>query len=155
MRKRRPARRTEKRALVRLEATEALLREAAEDQQARRASGSRRSLEQRVAAAREIVRRAALAVRMSEAAAEGLDQAPAAPDQADPEHRLGAADEKARLWALVDELDPQARAIVEAVYLHGRSMTALAEELGVSVATVSRRHSRILDRLGKRLKAEG
>ena len=66
IRARTPGRRKQKRALSRLQATQALLSEAAEDQAARRSAGDLQTLTQRVAAARELVRRASMVIEMSE-----------------------------------------------------------------------------------------
>jgi RNA polymerase sigma factor for flagellar operon FliA len=150
-RKRTPGRRKYKRALVRLEATQALLVEAAETQQAQARSGQRQTLEQRVEIARELVRRAAVAVCLSEPE-ERVDDEVAA-QEPDPEQLLLDADVRTRLWELVGELDAEQRALVEALYVHGLQMKDIAAQLGISIATISRRHGRIVELLGKRARA--
>jgi RNA polymerase sigma factor for flagellar operon FliA len=150
-RKRTPGRRKYKRALVRLEATQALLVEAAETQQAQARSGQRQTLEQRVEIARELVRRAAVAVCLSEPEARVDDEVAA--QEPDPEQLLLDADVRTRLWKLVDELDADQRALVEALYVHGLQMKDIAAQLGISIATISRRHGRIVELLGKRARA--
>ncbi|PRQ02896.1 RNA polymerase sigma-D factor [Enhygromyxa salina] len=152
VRKRTPGRRKQQRALQRLATTQALLSQAAEDQDARRASGHRQTLEQRVETARELVRRAALAVRLSEPDGRLVERAVA--DEPDPEQLLLDADARSRLWALVDELEPQQHQLIKAIYIHGRTMKELAVELDTSIATISRRHAKILDRLTKRARAQ-
>jgi RNA polymerase sigma factor FliA len=151
VRKRTPGRRKYKRALVRLEATQALLVEAAETQQAHARSGQRQTLEQRVEVARELVRRAAVAVCLSEPEERVVDEVAA--QEPDPEQLLLDADVRSRLWELVDELDADQRALVDALYVQGLQMTDIAAQLGTSIATVSRRHSRIVELLGKRARA--
>ena len=152
VRRQTPGRRRQKRAMQRLELTQSLLSQAAEDADARRASGQTQTLEQRVEAARELVRRAALAVQLSEPDTSRLEGvAAAAPD---PEQQLLDADARTRMWSLVDELDADARALIEALYLRGETMREIAEGLGCSVATISRRHARILDAMAKRARAQ-
>ena len=151
-RKRTPARRKQKRALLRLERTQALLSEAAHDREARRATGGRQSLEHKIETARELVRRAALAVQLSEPVGAGVDRAASA--SPDPEQLLLHADARRRMWDLVAQLGEEERGIIEGIYVHGRTMKELAEEAGVSNATMSRRHARILDRLAARVRSQ-
>lgn len=152
IRKRTPGRRKYKRALVRLEATQALLVEAADAQQAQARSGQRQTLEQRVDLARDLVRRAAVAICLSEPEERVVDEV--AGEEPDPEQVLLDADVRSRLWELVDELDAEQRALVEALYIQGLQMKDVAMQLGTSIATVSRRHSKIVELLGKRVRAQ-
>jgi RNA polymerase sigma factor for flagellar operon FliA len=152
IRKRTPGRRKYRRALVRLEATQALLVEAADTQQAQARSGQRQTLEQRVELARDLVRRAAVAICLSEPEERVVDEV--AGEEPDPEQLLLDADVRSRLWELVDELDVEQRALVEALYIQGLQMKDIAMQLGTSIATVSRRHSRIVELLGKRVRAQ-
>jgi RNA polymerase sigma factor for flagellar operon FliA len=138
--------------LVRLEATHALLVEAADTQQAQARSGQRQTLEQRVELARELVRRAAVAVCLSEPEDRVIDEV--ATEAPDPEQLLLDADVRSRLWQLIDGLDAEQRMLVEALYIQGLQMKDIAAQLGTSVATVSRRHSRIVELLGKRVRAQ-
>lgn len=153
LRKQTPGRRRQRRAQARLEATQALLTEAAEDQAGKRASGQRQTLEQRVEAAAALVRKAAIAVQLSEPDSRRLGEV--ATGDPDPESQLLSADTRAHLWTLVDQLEGNQREIIEALYVEGQTMRQIATGLGVSVATVSRRHSRIIDELGKRARAQG
>ncbi len=151
LRKRTPGVRRRKQALIRLSTTQALLEQAAEDQAAQRAAGQRLTLEQRVEAARELVRKASVAVRLSEPAPQGFERIAA--DDPDPEAALLDVDRRRQLWALVAELDDHERDLVEALYEQGLTMRSYAEQIGTSVATVSRRHARIVGLLGKRIAA--
>ena len=151
IRKRSPGLRAQQRALVRLTATQALLSQAAEDQAAQRSSGQQLALEQRVESARELVRRATLAMCLAEPG--DLEPEALVAEQPDPEQRLLDDDTRRRMWSMIAELDEHERALIEAIYEHGRSMKDYAEQLGVSIATVSRRHARTVDRLGKRMRA--
>lgn len=71
-----------------------------------------------------------------------------------PERALIAADERARLWTVVEQLEPRERALVEALYVEEDTMMAYARQLGVHTSTISRRHGQILTRLRKRLLAQ-
>jgi RNA polymerase sigma factor for flagellar operon FliA len=153
VRRRTPGRRKYRRALVRLEATQALLVEAADAQDARARTGQRQTLEQRVEIARELVRRAAVAVCLSEPQSRVIDDEVAA-EQPDPEQALLDADARAQLWELVDELDPDQRALVDALYVQGVQMTEIAAQLGTSIATISRRHTKIVELLAKRARTK-
>ena len=152
LRKRTPGRRQQQRALVRLSATQDLLRQAAEDHAGQRAAGQQLTLEQRVELARELVRRAAVAVRLSEPEPRSFDSVAA--DEPDPEQLLLDADQRRRLWTLVAELDTHERDLIDALYMQGRTMKDYAEAIGTSVSTISRRHARIVDRLSKRMLAQ-
>jgi RNA polymerase sigma factor for flagellar operon FliA len=65
-------------------------------------------------------------------------------DDVDPDLRLALAGAVARLTD--DE-----RAMIDAIYVHGTSLSEHAGALGTSVSTVSRRHQRLLRRLGDML----
>jgi RNA polymerase sigma factor for flagellar operon FliA len=93
---------------------------------------------ERVADAAELVREVTTAVVLSRLFA-GDDG-----EQFDPEARLS-------LRALVERCDPGERALLDAVYVRGLTMTELAGELGTSVSTISRRHQRLLRRLADRM----
>ncbi|KIG18804.1 RNA polymerase sigma factor for flagellar operon [Enhygromyxa salina] len=152
IRKRTPGRRKKQRALRRLATTQALLAQAAEDQDAQRAAGQRQTLEERVESARELVRRAVISVRLSEPIS--LGDAAATAEDPDPEQLLLDADARARMWSLVSELEPDERLIIEGLYTKDTTMQELAERLGTSIATISRRHAKLLARLAKRARAQ-
>lgn len=150
LRSARPAGRREIRARVRLEQCQALLRQASEDQHAREAAG-RSTLEQRVAVARELLRKAAMITVMSECQGAALDRIDE-PDP-DPESRLLDHESRRRAAALIEELEPTEQRLVAAIYQGGQTMAQYAAEKGTSSATISRRHAKILDRLAKRARA--
>lgn len=54
------------------------------------------------------------------------------------------------LRALVAECDAEETALIDAVYVRGLTMTEYAAAQGTSVSTISRRHQRLLRRLGDR-----
>lgn len=149
VRKRTPGRRRYQRALAQLEASQALLAQAAEDQRARAQAGQRQTLEQRVASAQELVRRASLVVGLSEAEHTAFDRL--ADDTTGLEQRVLNKDACTRLRAIVGQLDDAQRQLVQALYVEARPMADVARELGVSVATISRRHARLLDELAERI----
>jgi len=151
LRKRTPGLRQHQRAVVRLANTQDLLRQAAEDQAASRAAGQQPSLEQRIERARDLVRKATIAIRLSEPVTRSFEAVAA--EQPDPEQLLLDADQRERMWSLVAELDSHERDLIEALYVHGRTMKEYAAEIGTSVSTISRRHSRIVERLTKRMLA--
>lgn len=68
-----------------------------------------------------------------------------------PERILVAADERRQLRTLVEGLGPQERDLIEAVYVQNRTMKDFADELGVSGATISRRHAKIVRRLRRQI----
>lgn len=146
----RPAGRRQARAQIRLEQCQALLHQASEDQRVREAA-HRATLEQRVATARDLLRKAAMISVMSECQGAALDEIDEpAPD---PEHALLDHESRARAAALVDELEPTERRLVDAIYRTGQTMAQYAAEKGTSSATISRRHAKILERLAKRARA--
>lgn len=151
LRKRTPGVRQRQRALTRLATTQELLRQAAEDQAAQRAAGQQPTLEQRIELARELVRKAAITVQLSEPVSRSFESVAA--EQPDPEQLLLDADQRQRMWSLIAELDSHERDLIEAIYVHGHSMKDYAAEIGTSVSTISRRHSRIVERLTKRMLA--
>lgn len=153
VRKRTPGRRQQQRALIRLAATRELLSQAAEDHAGQRAAGQQLTLAQRVELARELVRRATVAVRLSEPDPSSFENIAA--EQPDPEQLLLDTDQRRRLWSLVAELDTHERDLIEALYMQGRTMRDYAAAIGTTVSTISRRHTRIVDRLNKRLVAQG
>jgi RNA polymerase sigma factor FliA len=151
LRKRTPGRRRHERAMARLAASQDLLRQAAEDHAAQRAAGQPMTLAQRVEAARELVRRTAMAVRLADASPDPNTAERIADQQIDPERALVEADERQRLLTLFEELEPHERGLLEGIYVEGKTMKQLATQFGLNVSTISRRHARILDRLNKQI----
>jgi RNA polymerase sigma factor for flagellar operon FliA len=149
LRKRTPGRRQHQRALVRLSATQELLRQVAEDQAAQRSAGQQQTLEQRIELARALVRKAAMAVRLSEPEPRSFETLAA--DEPDPEQLMLDSDQRRRMWSLVAELDTHERDLIDAIYVQGRTMKDYAAELGTNISTISRRHAKIVERLSKRM----
>jgi RNA polymerase sigma factor for flagellar operon FliA len=150
LRRAKPAARRTTRARVRLEQCQAMLEQAGEDQRIRDAAG-RATLEQRVASARELLRKAAMISVLSEcqgATVEQIDES-----DPDPERALLDREVRRRAAALIDELEPTEQRLVAAIYQTGQTMAQYAAEKGTSSATISRRHAKILDRLAKRARA--
>jgi RNA polymerase sigma factor for flagellar operon FliA len=150
LRSAKPAGRRTIRARVRLEQCQALLREASEDQRVREIAG-RSTLEQRVATARELLRKAAMISVMSECQGATVDRIDDA--EPDPESQLLDHESRRRAASLIDELEPTERRLVAAIYQTGQTMAEYAAEKGTSSATISRRHAKIVERLAKRARA--
>lgn len=145
-----PALRLRTRAQRAFEATQSLL-EAANRRAAPTAGSDPRSLQERVAAAAELVTRATTAVLVSKLGPEDPD---AIEDlRGDAEARLLREETHLALQNAIDECSPEDRSIVEALYFRGLSMHEYARELGKSASTISRRHARIVARLARRLHA--
>jgi RNA polymerase sigma factor FliA len=144
IRKRSPGRRYRK--LTQLDATQGLLQQAAEDQATQIAAGQQATLSERVEQTRKLLRQVTTIAQL--ARTETLDALAA--DKTDPQQQIIRSDDRRRVWELVHELDGPDRALIEAIYVHGQTMREYAAEIGSTVSTVSRRHARILERLGKR-----
>lgn len=156
LRKINPTGRRQARARVRLEQCQALLARASEDQRAREAAG-RQTIEQRIATARELMRKATMITVVSEcqgAAIDDLEGGGEGGGEADPEHALLDHESRARASALIDELEQTDRRLVAAIYQTGQTMAQYAAQKGTSSATISRRHAKILERLAKRARGE-
>lgn len=143
-----PALRRRSRALKALEATQALLEHSAKAS-APTERGDARSLEERIAAAAELVARTTTAVLVSKLA-------PADPDllqggTPDAETVLLQTEAHTRLRDALESFPPSDRDLVDALYVQGLTMHEYAKQIGKSTSTVSRHHTRIIDRLGKRL----
>ena len=143
-----PAVRRQRRALRALAATQALYEEHQRSAPSP-AVGDPRTLHQRVEAAAELIRQTTAAVLLAR-------QSPADPDDLrdddlSADERLIDAEARRLLAGALDDLDPDERALVDALYFRDLTMHAYAAELGVNVSTVSRRHARLLRRLGDHL----
>jgi RNA polymerase sigma factor for flagellar operon FliA len=145
-----PTGRRQARARARLEQVQSLLEQAGEDQRAREQAG-RQTLEQRIAIARELLRKAAMVTIVSECQGVALDEVDGDDDL---EHALLDEESRRRAGALLDELEQTDRRLVAAIYQGGQSMAQYAAQKGTSSATISRRHARIIDRLAKRAREE-
>ena len=136
-------------ALTRAEVTQDLLERAADERAEASSAGHTSTLRERVEQTRELLRQVTVATRLTQT--EGLDALAA--DATDPQQMVVRGDDRRRIWGLVAELEPHERELIEAVYVHGRTLRDYAMEIGATASTVSRRHARILDRLGKRAAA--
>jgi RNA polymerase sigma factor FliA len=143
-----PAVRRRNRALRTLEASQALLEQAQRGVIPATAADPR-TLEERVAAAAELVARQTTAVLLSRAGAPDPDTVSAD----DMEANLLDAELREQLAKLLQTCSADERALIEAIYFQGRTMAAYAEQIGKSVSTVSRHHARLISRLGKVLRA--
>ncbi len=149
-----PSVRRRSRALRSLEATQSLL----EREQARQpAAGTvdTRSLQERVAAAADLVARTTTAVMLSRVAPADPDSVPV--DERDAENRLLDAELSRALRDEIASLPEEFGRLYQALYVEGTSMHTYAERAGLSVSTVSRHHGKLLahvrDRLAERLGA--
>jgi RNA polymerase sigma factor for flagellar operon FliA len=141
-----PTGRRQARARTRLEQVQSLLEQAGEDQRAREHVG-RQTIEQRIAIARELLRKAAMVTIVSECQGAELDEVDGDDDL---EHSLLDDESRRRANALLDELEQTDRRLVAAIYQGEQTMAQYAAQKGTSSATISRRHARIIDRLAKR-----
>ena len=64
---------------------------------------------------------------------------PAAPRDAEPDHELAHQQLRARLDAVLAQLSPEHRAVIDLTYFHGCSCKEIAEIVGCPVATVKTR----------------
>lgn len=133
-----PERRPGRRALHVLAVTQALAEAQA------RPPGDPRDLLERTRAAAELVQDVRAVVLLSRAFA-GAREGDEDEDEADDEVPLDA-ETRLSLRALVERCPADDRALVDAIYVRGLTMTEYAAEQRTSVSTVSRRHQRLLRR---------
>lgn len=145
-----PSVRRRSRALRSIAGTQALLEQAGRTQAAIDETTSR-SLRERVAAAADIVAQATTAIVLSRLAPVDPD-AVAARSGGDAEEALIEGETRAALRDAMSECSDSERALLEGLYFEGRSMADMAVALGKSTATVSRRHARLMQRLGSRVR---
>ncbi len=131
-----------------LESTQALLEEASQS-----GAPERASLAERVAAAKALVEKTTAAAMLSRARDAEVEKV-ADGGTPDAEDLLLGSETRQRVRALVAGLDPDARMLVQAIYFDGRTMQSVADEIGKSLATVSRRHSKLLGVLAARMRAD-
>lgn len=145
-----PALRRRNRALRVLEASQALLQQA-EKRALPGTAADPRTLQERVAAAAEIVAQQTTAVLLSKTAPRDPDTVPEPTD--DMEAGLLHAEMREQLDELLCRCPEDERALIDALYFEGQTMAVYAKQIGKSVSTVSRRHARVLDRLSRSLRA--
>lgn len=139
-----PQVRRRNRAMRALAATQALLEHAQRGQPSGEITDPR-SLRERVEAAAQIVAQTTAAVLLSRLGPADPEQVPT--PEASAEEQLAHVQALDRLRVIVDGSDPDARALIAAIYIEGVSMHEYAARMGVSVSTVSRAHARLLGRL--------
>jgi RNA polymerase sigma factor for flagellar operon FliA len=147
-----PGLRRRSRALRAMQATQALL-EQVEQREANDAPDPR-TLQERVAAAAELVAQATAAVVLSRV---GGSDPEGVPDEAfgPPEEAIDDARLRDQVRRTVDRCcSDEERAFLAAIYDEGLSMTELGARVGRNKSTISRRHSALLQRLGMELRAE-
>ena len=133
-----------------LEASQALL-EQAQKAHGPTDSAEQRTLKERVQAASDLVAQLTTAVLVSKIG-------PRDPDTISDAQRDDALDAiiegeaKRALHEAIDESDEEDRAMIKALYFEGASMGDFARSIGKNKSTVSRRHARVLERLGARLR---
>ncbi len=137
--------RQHRRALAQLEnhqrALDALTETAAE--------ALRRDAKARVEAAAKVVQATAAGI-IARRMALYDDQTVAAAEE-DPETHLARTELVDRLRRVLATLSDDDQALYQAVYVEGRSLSDLARSEGVHPSTFSRRHARLLERLGEAL----
>lgn len=145
-----PAIRRRSRALRALETSQALLEQA---NRGMPPSGEidPRTLRERVAAAADIVAQTTAAVVLAKAAPEDPDAV--ADGTHDAEEAVLANELREQLRIVLRGCDEEERALIDALYTRGLTMGEYAKQLGKNKSTISRQHARMLDRLGKRMRA--
>ncbi len=108
-------------------------------------AGDPRTLAERVAAAAAMVREVTAAVVLGRA----VEDEQGDPRTGDLEGWLLDEETRAKIQAALGRCKPEERAVVDALYFRGVTMHAFAEELGMHVSTVSRRHAQALRRLAR------
>ncbi len=145
VRSKNPAIRQHRRALRAMAATQALYEE--ETQRAATDGGADpRSLKERVEAAAELIRKTTAAVLLSKASPTDPETTGDRSRPADEE--LIAAEAKELLSGALARCDDDEKALIDALYHREINMHAYAAEVGVHVSTISRRHARLLRKLG-------
>jgi RNA polymerase sigma factor for flagellar operon FliA len=144
-----PEMRRHRRALKVLETTQSILEESAAEH-GPRPGMDRRTLEERVAAAAQLVERTAAAVWLSRS----VDLPHAGETAADdpmPDEVAAHALDTAALRDALAACSEETRELLTAIYRDDRSMSQLARARGVATSTISRQHSRAIDDLRQRL----
>lgn len=140
-----PGLRRRSRALRALETTQALLERAQKREQGD--GPDPRSLEERVKVVADLVAQATTAVMLSSSTAKDPETV-ADGRTSDLDTALDDARLKAKLRRVLDRsCNEEERALIQALYIDGTSMTDLAKAMGCNKSTVSRRHGALLKRL--------
>ncbi len=111
------------------------------------------TLEERVAAARELVHRAAAMVVLVDVAPTGEIYDRAHPD---PEEHILDQERRDALWRHVEAVCGEAdRELIDECYIRDEALTDYARRRGINKSSVSRRHARLLARIGAALSQAG
>ena len=145
-----PAVRRRTRALRSIAASQAVLNHAQREQAALDAH-STRTLQERVGAAANIVAQATAAIMLTKLSRIDPD-AVAGERFKDAEQEVLGTEMRALLHEAIDGCAADDRKLIEALYFDDETMQDVARRMGKSVSTVSRRHARLMGRLGSRLK---
>lgn len=145
-----PSVRRRTRAQRAMEATQAVLEQAQREQSALDAQATR-SLEERVQAAADVVAQATAAIMLTKLARVDPDRLPTK-RMTDAEDEILGAELSALLERAVEDCPEEDKALLDALYFQGMSMHDLSKASGKSVSTISRRHARLMRRLGSRLR---
>ncbi len=141
-----PTIRRQRRALRAMAATQSLYEEETR-KAAIGAPSDPRSLKERVEAAAELIRKTTTAVQLSKLT-------PADPETTGDfnseaaDEKLIAVETKKHLLGAVSRCDADEQALIDALYHRDLNMHMYAAEVGVAVSTISRRHARLLRKLG-------
>ena len=146
-----PTIRRQRRALRAMAVTQSLYEE-----ETRKASigapSDPRSLKERVEAAAELIRKTTTAVQLSKLSPADPEATGDTNSEAADE-KLIAVETKKHLLGALSRCDPDEQALIDALYHRELNMHMYAAEIGVAVSTVSRRHARLLRKLGGMLRA--
>lgn len=145
-----PGSRQRRRAILALQASQALL-EHAERKMPDASEGDHRSLRERVAAAAEIVAQTTTAVVLARIAPVDPDHVVDTSNE-DAEAEMHNAEIREALAAAVSTCSEEERLLIDALYCRGLSMHEYAAETGKSVSTVSRHHAKLVASLGEQLR---
>ncbi|RMG94620.1 MAG: sigma-70 family RNA polymerase sigma factor [Deltaproteobacteria bacterium] len=113
----------------------------------------RQDAKARVDAAARLVQATVAGIVARRTAAYEEEQLPA--DETNPEAATIRKAMLAHLRDALERLSPEERALYEALYVEGATASEVGQRLGVHASTISRRHARLLERLGRALSGEG
>lgn len=117
------------------------------------AASDPRSLKDRVEAAAELIRKTTTAVQLSKLNAADPETTGDTNSQSADE-TLIAIEAKEHLLGAVSRCDADEQALIDALYHRELNMHVYAAEVGVAVSTISRRHARLLRKLGGMIRTQ-